>query len=287
MSSLSVGVYVHWRKTGALESLKALLSALAAVGMRALVEEQAAHCISVQGYPLEIIAKESDLFIVLGGDGTLLRLIRDLRGQVRPIMGINFGTLGFLTAFSGREFQEALRALQEGNYRVDERTLLEVGVIRQGESVFRQLGLNDVVLTRGDRLRLVQVEVQIDGELLSEYNADGLIVATSTGSTAYSLSAGGPIVMPNSGVLVVTPICPHALTNRSVVVSNRSMITVKASRGEFPLMLSVDGQDSGQVLVDDLVKVAAGEQKVPLLFPRQFTFADILRSKLGWSGSNI
>ena len=145
----------------------------------------------------------------------------------------------------------------------------------------------DVVLTRGERSRLVQVAVQIDGELLSEYNADGLIVATSTGSTAYSLSAGGPIVMPNSGVLVVTPICPHALTNRSVVVSNRSTITVRASRGEFPLMLSVDGQDSGQVLASDSVKVAAGDRKVPLLFPREFTFADILRSKLRWSGSNI
>jgi NAD+ kinase len=287
MSPLSVGVYVHWRKTGAIDSLKALLSALDAVGMRALVEEHAARCISVKGYPLETVAAESDLIIVLGGDGTILRLIRDLRGDVRPIMGINFGTLGFLTAFSGPGFHEALKAVQEGNYRVDERTLLEVSVIREDEVVLRQLGLNDVVLTRGERSRLVQVEVQIDGELLSEYNADGLIVATSTGSTAYSLSAGGPIVMPRSGVLVVTPICPHALTNRSVVVSNRSLITVRASRGEFPLMLSVDGQDSGQVMPSDLVKVAAGDRRVPLLFPRHFTFADILRSKLRWSGSNI
>ncbi len=288
MPLLNVGVYAHWRKPGVAEVLRALLGSLAACGHHAWVEEHSAALVSVDGHPLETLAKCVDVFIVLGGDGTLLRLVRDLRGQVRPIMGINLGTLGFLTCFNGREFERAVHALRDGSYRVDERTLLETCLIRQsGETARRLSGLNDVVVTRGERSRLVQVAVEIDGTVLSEYNADGLIVATSTGSTAYSLSAGGPIVMPNSGVLVVTPICPHVLTNRSVVVSNHSILTIRAARSEQTLLLSVDGQGAEEIAPGDHVRIAAADHKVPLLFPKHLAFADILRSKLRWSGSAI
>ncbi|MBV8899080.1 MAG: NAD(+)/NADH kinase, partial [Verrucomicrobia bacterium] len=257
MSSVTIGIYAHWRKAGADASLRSLVAAIEAEGMRALVEEHAARLIPVEGHTLKDLAEQCDVFIALGGDGTLLRLIRDLHGYVRPIMGINFGTLGFLTSFSGPEFKEAVRALRDRTYRVDERTLLTARLIRDGRVIFEQTGLNDVVVTRGERSRLVHAEVHIEGNLLTEYNADGLIVATSTGSTAYSLSAGGPIVIPDSGVLLVTPICPHVLTNRSVVVSNRSTLTIRPSRGQGPLLLTVDGHESEQVLPGDHVRIAA------------------------------
>lgn len=287
MSGLTIGIYAHWRKPGADASLRSLVAAIEAEGMRALVEESAARLIPVTGHALDMLAEQCDILIALGGDGTLLRLVRDLHGFLRPIMGINFGTLGFLTSFSGPEFKEAVRALRDGTYRVDERTLLTARLVREGRVISEQSGLNDVVVTRGERSRLVRAEVHIEGNLLTEYNADGLVVATSTGSTAYSLSAGGPIVMPESGVLVVTPICPHVLTNRSVVVSNRSTLTIAPRPGQGPLLLTVDGHESEQVLPGDHVRIAAADRRLPLLFPRHLTFADILRLKLRWSGTNI
>ena len=227
------------------------------------------------------------MFVALGGDGTLLRLVRDLRGKMKPVMGINFGSLGFLTCFGGPEFAVAAKALAMGDYRIDERTMLEASIEREGKTTYSQIGLNDVVVTRGERSRLVRLHLYIDQTHLTEYNADGLIIATSTGSTAYSLSAGGPIVMPNSGMFVVTPICPHVLTNRSVIVSNKSTIRLLPSSGEQQLSVSVDGQESVQLYSSDAVVVRAAHEKLPLILPKNLTFADILGAKLRWSGSAI
>jgi NAD+ kinase len=204
-------------------------------------------------------------------------------------MGINFGSLGFLTGFGGPSFAEAAKALASGDYRVEERTMLEANVRGLRGEVISRVGLNDVVVSRGDRSRLVQIEVSIDQVCLTEYNADGLIVATSTGSTAYSLSAGGPIVIPNSGVFVVTPICPHVLTNRSVVVSNRSTIRLKASHRSVaqPVSMSIDGQEPVHFNIGDEVTVKAADVTLPLVLPSNFTFAGVLRAKLGWSGTAI
>ena len=153
--------------------------------------------------------------------------------------------------------------------------------------ILSQIGLNDVVVTRGEGSHLVRLDLFIDQTHLTQYNADGLIIATSTGSTAYSLSAGGPIVMPNSGVFVVTPICPHVLTNRSVIVSNKSTVRLLPSRGEQQLCVNIDGQESMQLQESDIVTVRQAHVKLPLLFPKLLTFADILGAKLRWSGSAI
>jgi NAD+ kinase len=252
-----------------------------------LVEDHAAKLVSQSGYSLDELYRRVDLFVALGGDGTLLRLVRDLRGKMKPIMGINFGSLGFLTCFGGPEYAVAAKAIATGNYRVDERTLLRASIERKGQVIFSQIGLNDVVVTRSEGSRLVRLELFIDDTHLTEYNADGLIIATSTGSTAYSLSAGGPIVTPNSGVFVVTPICPHVLTNRSVIVSNRSTIRLRPSQGEQQLSMSVDGQGFIQLHANDVVTVQHAHEKLPLLLPKDLTFADILGTKLRWSGSAI
>jgi NAD+ kinase len=287
MASLSLGIYAHWQKAGAAASLKALVHELTTHDITVLLEKHAAELMGRPGHTLEELYHRADLFVALGGDGTLLRLVRDLRGKMKPVMGINFGSLGFLTCFGGPEFAVAAKALATGDYRVDERTLLEASIERKGKTIFSQIGLNDVVVTRGERSRLVRLNLFIDQTHLTEYNADGLIIATSTGSTAYSLSAGGPIVMPNSGVFVVTPICPHVLTNRSVIVSNKSTIRLLPSSGEQQLSASVDGQESMQLYPNDAVTVRPSEERLPLLLPKNLTFADILGAKLRWSGSAI
>jgi NAD+ kinase len=287
MSSLSLGIYAHWRKSGAAASLKALLHELSSHDINVLVESQAAKLVGMAGHPLDALYNQVDLFVALGGDGTLLRLVRDLGGKMKPVMGINFGSLGFLTCFGGPEFAVAAKALAIGEYRVDERTLLEASIERKGKTIFSRVGLNDVVVTRGERSRLVRLHLFIDQTHLTEYNADGLIIATSTGSTAYSLSAGGPIVMPNSGVFVVTPICPHVLTNRSVIVSNKSTIRLLPSIGQQQLSVNIDGQESMQLHPADVVMVRRADQRLPLLLPKNLTFADILGTKLRWSGSAI
>jgi NAD+ kinase len=287
MSSLSLGIYAHWRKSGAEASLRALLRELSLQNINALLEEHAAKLAGQTGYSLDELYDRVDLFVALGGDGTLLRLVRDLRGKMKPVMGINFGSLGFLTCFGGPEYAVAAKALATGDYRVDERTLLEVSIERKGKTLLSQIGLNDVVVTRGERSRLVRLDLYIDQTHLTQYNADGLIIATSTGSTAYSLSAGGPIVMPNSGVFLVTPICPHVLTNRSVIVSNKSTIRLLPSRGEQQLCVNIDGQEPMQLHESDVVIVRPANAKLPLLLPKDLTFADILGAKLRWSGSAI
>jgi NAD+ kinase len=213
-----------------------------------------------KGQTLEWLRRQVDLFVALGGDGTLLRLVRDLHGGWKPIVGINFGSLGFLTAFSGPGFSEVASSLANGNYRVEERTLLQTTIERDRKPLITALGLN---------------------------NADGLIIATATGSTAYSLSAGGPIVAPNSSVFVITPICPHVLTNRSVIVAESSVIHLEPSRGDQPVFLSVDGQESTQFHPGDCVAVRKASVPLPLVFPKHLGFADVLRSKLRWSGSAI
>src|SRR6516162_9395771 len=287
MCSLSLGIYAHWRRPGAETSLKALLYELRQHGVEFLLEENAARLVGESGQSLDELFPRVDLFVALGGDGTLLRLVRGLHGKTKPVMGINFGSLGFLTCFGGPEFADAAKALATGDYRVDERTLLQGSIERKGKTVFSQLGLNDVVVTRGERSRLIRLDVFIGETHLTEYNADGLVIATSTGSTAYSLSAGGPIVMPGSAVFVVTPICPHVLTNRSVIVPQSCTIRLKSSIPAQRLWISIDGQEPVHLQPGDVVAVRAAREKLPLVFPKNLTFADILGTKLRWSGSAI
>jgi NAD+ kinase len=287
MSSLSIGIYAHWRKPGAETCLRALLNALRQYSVDVALEENAAKLVGEPGEPMDKIVSRVHLFVALGGDGTLLRLVRDLEGKRIPVMGINFGSLGFLTCFGGPEYAVAAKALATGDYRIDERTLLQGSIERKGKTIFPHLGLNDIVVTRGERSRLIRVDVFIGETHLTEYNADGLVIATSTGSTAYSLSAGGPIVMPEAAVFVVTPICPHVLTNRSVIVPQSSTIRLKSSIPAQRLSISVDGQESVHLQPGDVVAVRPAAEKLPLVLPKNLTFADILGTKLRWSGSAI
>lgn len=264
----------------------ALQRGLAPHGIEVLLEKQLASLLGVpaEGCDERRLAAASDLLVVLGGDGTILRFLHRVPGRLPPVLGINLGSLGFLTGVSSDESAEAVRCIAEGNCQLSPRTMLRVELSRGGKSeVFT--GLNDAVLSRGPRSQLIKVEVRINGEELCVYNADGLIIATPTGSTAYSMSAGGPLLLPDSACLVLTPICPHALTNRSTVMADTAELELRLVGGVAGV--NVDGQDIREFGPGDVLRVSRAEEKLQLVTLPGRTFSEVLREKLKWSGSNV
>lgn len=259
---------------------------LAPHGIEVLLEKQLAALLGagVTGSDERQLAEESDLLVVLGGDGTILRFLHRVPGRLPPVLGINLGSLGFLTGVSSDESAEAVRCIAAGNYQISQRTMLRVELSRGGKSeVFT--GLNDAVLSRGPRSQLIKVEVRINGEELCLYNADGLIIATPTGSTAYSMSAGGPLLLPDSACFVLTPICPHVLTNRSTVMADSAKLELRLVGGVAGV--NVDGQDIREFGPGDVLRVSCAEEKLQLVTLPGRTFSEVLREKLKWSGSNV
>jgi NAD+ kinase len=233
------------------------------------------------------LATQVDLLVVLGGDGTILSVAGQLGEAIKPIFGINVGSLGFLTCVSSADYRQAVESIAAGRISYSERTLLEVVVTNSGQERARMIGLNDAVLSRGELSRLIRLRTSVDGEVLTEFNADGLIVATPTGSTAYSLSAGGPILAPDSGVFVITPICPHVLTNRSIIVNENSRIAVETSEPDYPVYLTVDGREPLRVEAGSVVAIGKTAKSLPLAVMPDVSFFNVVRQKLKWSGSNL
>ena len=233
------------------------------------------------------LARKSDLLVVMGGDGTILRVVHRLGPNIRPILGVNIGSLGFLTCAGLSEIPRAVESIVRRDFILSHRNLLVAEITASTGERKRFYGLNDVVISRGERSQLVKIQVQIDGAELTHYNADGLIIATPTGSTAYSLAAGGPILMPDSGGFVITPICPHVLTNRSTVVSDRSRIEVHPTVPDQKVFVTVDGRSLRPMQVGDFLRVAKSNRKLPLVMLPERSFPEVLRQKLKWSGSNV
>lgn len=232
------------------------------------------------------VARESDLLVVCGGDGTMLRVARAISGLRTPMLGINAGALGFLTAISGDEISSTLDQIWSGGYSVESRALLSVSGGAKGVPI-RQEALNDIVISRGPVSRLIELDVMVDAELLTRYRCDGLIVSTPTGSTAYSLAAGGAIVNPDADVMTLTPICPHTLSNRSVIVSLRSVVQVRVASARLETMLSADGQVQHHLGPGDEVCIRRSRRVVRLVSLHNHSFFDTLRRKLRWSGSSV
>ena len=232
------------------------------------------------------LAREVDLILVFGGDGTMLRVTRELGGSPTPILGINVGRLGFLTAVTSTELKQALQKIWDLDYRVERRALIEAsGQLKSGPVSLR--ALNDFVVSRGSASRMIELEVRINGEVLTIYRCDGLIVSSPTGSTAYSLSAGGAIVTPEAEVFTITPICPHTLSNRSVVTELRSRIEVKVISEKLETTLTSDGQVQVEMDTGDIVHIGRSRHFVSLVHPGGNSFFETLRQKLHWSGSNL
>lgn len=234
---------------------------------------------------LDDLGRRSDLMLVFGGDGTMLRAAREVAGLSVPLLGINAGHLGFLTTVQADHLAQALKKLTSGKFEVEERDLLEA-TVQRGEERTTHKALNDLVLSRGSGSRLIELEVKVNGELLTRYRCDGLIASSPTGSTAYSLAAGGAIVSPDAEVIMLTPICPHTLSIRPVVVNLRSTIQVTLLSERLVATLSADGQPTVELARGDTVTIRRCERTLRWLRLEGTSFFSTLRQKLGWSGSN-
>lgn len=232
------------------------------------------------------LARETDLLLVFGGDGTMLRAARDTAEAGTPLLGVNLGGLGFLTAISADQFAKELRTVWQGKFTTETRPLIEVGGVPGGRLLARP-ALNDFVVSRGTGSRLIELDVTVDGEELTRYRCDGLIVSSPTGSTAYSLAAGGAIVSPSAEVFTITPICPHTLSNRSVVVSLHSVIGIRALSGKIETLLSADGEVVTPMAAGETVLIRRSERSVRLVHLAGDSFFRTLRQKLNWNGSNV
>jgi len=232
------------------------------------------------------LAAEVDLVVVLGGDGTLLSVANCVAAANPdvPILGVNFGSLGFLTEATLPELYTSLDTAVTGQARVEERLMLRATTVRAGSSLPEQLALNDVVITKSARARMTDLSVSVGDEFVTRVKADGLIVATPTGSTAYNLAAGGPIVQPVVDALVLTPIAPHMLTNRPIVIPAASLVRVQPTMNERDeLYLTFDGQAGYQLEAGDEVRIRCAERRVRLLRPSPRSYFDVLRQKLKWN----
>jgi len=282
-----IGIIAHSNKADARAVLKSVVQALEKRHIKFGLEAETAALIGRSSSLDErSLAVQSTILLVLGGDGTILRVVHRLGSDIRPIFGINIGSLGFLTCVGHSEISRAIESLVKKDYLLSARNLMLVEL--SGSSPRKRLyAVNDVVIGRGQLSALIKVEVSINDAVLTEYNADGLIVATPTGSTAYSLSAGGPILMPDSGAFVITPICPHVLTNRSVVTSDRAVIKASFVQRDKEAFITVDGQQSVALAEGDQLKIVKSSRQLQLAMLPERQFPEVLRQKLKWSGSNV
>ena len=234
------------------------------------------------------LGRKADLLVVLGGDGTILNVVGQLGDDIKPIFGINIGSLGFLTCAASTDCREAVECIAAGKIELSERALLDVHIDPAGPETHHVLRcLNDAVFSRGEISRLIRLAVRVNGEALTEFNADGLIIATPTGSTAYSLSAGGPILAPESGSLVITPICPHTLTNRSIIIGDSAVVEVEATERDYPVFLTIDGREPVHIEAGSVVTVRKAAKSLPLAALPGVSFFSVVRQKLKWRGSNV
>jgi len=226
------------------------------------------------------------LLIVFGGDGTMLHTARQIAGSKTPMLGVNLGGLGFLTAVPSAELAGALKLLWQGKFRYEARALIEAAGTGHGRK-FKAAALNDIVVSRGAASRLIALDVSVNGELITRYRCDGLIVSSPTGSTAYSLAAGGAIVLPTAEVFVLTPICPHALSNRSIILPLSATIRVKAVKTEPATFINADGQIVGELANGDEITIRRSRSTVRLVHLAEGSFLEALRQKLHWRGTYL
>ncbi len=265
--------------------IRSLVRWLAKRGIDAILEDELAGHIRAKSetFPPGKVPRDSDMVIVLGGDGTLLSVARVMRSRQIPILGVNLGSLGFMTDVALKDLYPTLEAVIAGDVTVDERHRLRTELVRKGKVIASEAVLNDVVITKGAIARIIEVAVEIDGQFVTVVRADGLIVATPTGSTAYSLGAGGPILYPSLGAMILTPICPHTLTYRPVVVSDRARAELTLRGDPREVYVTFDGQESEPMQPGDVVTVRKSRSTVKLVSRADKNYFQILRHKLRWA----
>jgi NAD+ kinase len=289
-----VGIISKPQKENIAAVVPRLLEWLRAHNLEVFYDQETAACIAMGGstrqaqgepeVPREELPAKTDMIILLGGDGTLLAAARMMGDSTVPILPVNLGGLGFLTSVTLEELYSVLEEVLAGNHRISERVLLEAQVLRGGQVIEQQRALNDAVLNKAALARIIDLELLIDGGYVCSYKADGLIVSTPTGSTAYSLAAGGPIVYPVLDAFVITPICPHSLTNRPLVVPDTMRIEIDFHCGDESIFLTLDGQVGIELKEGDRVAIRKAPTKLRVVRPVKKTYFQILRNKLKWGG---
>jgi NAD+ kinase len=232
------------------------------------------------------LARQVDLLLVFGGDGTILRVAREIAGSRTPLLGINIGSLGFLTAVPSDQLPRALKQVWEGEFKFESRVLLRA-TGRCGAQLVDESALNDIVVGRGIGSRLIELDVRVDGDLLTRYRCDGLIVSSPTGSTAYSLAAGGAVIFPTAEVMALTPICPHTLSNRALILPLSATIEVTILSPRPANILSADGQVVTELSAGDQITIRRGRRAVRLMHLAGSSFCETLRHKLHWRGATL
>jgi NAD+ kinase len=289
--TINVGVVVNRTKPGARDVLYQLIEfSQSHPSLKLLFEKRTAAMIKRSGLSAPELAKKSDLLLVAGGDGSLIDVVDSVFPSQVPILGVNIGSLGFLTAVSETQVEKILPYLAENNLRLSPRLVLET-LFHHTNSKSRRIpcALNDIVISRASISRLIRIRVEIGDYLVTEYVCDGLIVATPTGSTAYSLASGGPILSPDADAVVLTPICPHTLTNRALVVGTDQIIRIRIVRqpGVPAPTVQFDGRPGGNLRTHEWLEIKPAKNKVQLAYLPHSDFYRVLRQKLKWSGASV
>jgi NAD+ kinase len=284
-----VGLIANSEKVSCASVVKQAARVISAAGRRVYADAVTAPWIGKGPvvYPdAASLAHKADLLLVFGGDGTILRVAREIAGSHTPILGVNIGSLGFLTAVSSNELATALKRVWKGEFTFESRVLLRASGRCNGRLV-QQDALNDIVISRGIASRLIELEVRVGGEPLTCYRCDGLIVSSPTGSTAYSLAAGGAVVFPTAQVLELTPICPHTLSNRSLILPLSANIEVRLVSEKVATILSADGQVVSELSTGDTLTIGRSHRTVRLMHLAGSSFCETLRRKLHWRGATL
>jgi NAD+ kinase len=284
-----VGLIGNSEKPACVDSVRKAARLIQRAGRKVLCDTDTARLVGLKTSvcaDAAALAHESDLLLVFGGDGTMLHIAREIAGSATPMLGVNIGGLGFLTAVPSDELARALAQIWRGEFKYEARALIEGSGMCRGRKI-RETALNDIVISRGAVSRLISLDVSVDNELVTRYRCDGLIISSPTGSTAYSLAAGGPVVLPTAEVFALTPICPHALSSRPIILPLSSTIRVKAASSPHPIILSVDGQVVAELGVGDEVAVRRSRGAVRLMHLADSSFLEALRRKLYWRGAYL
>lgn len=282
-----VGILAKSNDDLVVESTRVLYEFLQARGIQVVLDIDAQKCIQddkVSTVAVEDMHKEIELAIVIGGDGTLLAAAHSMIEFGIPIVGINRGRLGFLTEILPENMLRDIEPVLQGEYFQQDRSVLEAKLIRGDQEISKCIAVNDVVVHAHDVVRMIELETTIDGQHLNYLRADGLIVSTPTGSTAYALSGGGPIVHPSVPATILVPICPHTLSNRPIVIDQNSRIEiVYSTHNEVPGIASIDGQMNAEIIAGDRIVIERCSQPLKLLQPKSYSYFKVLRQKLNWS----
>ncbi len=282
MNLQKIGIILKHNQPKAVEIGIDLAKWLLKKGKEVIFTEDIGKRLNLEYYDKKTIASISDIVIVLGGDGTFLSVARLVKDYSIPIIGVNLGGLGFLTEIKLDEMYDILDDIFNGNYMINERMMLKASLFRGGEKISSYSVLNDVVINKGTLARIIELKTSINDNFVTKYRADGLIVSTPTGSTAYSLAAGGPIIYPELNCIILTPICPHTLTNRPLVISGDDVITVELNSLDNDVMITLDGQVGFSLRDEDIIRIEKDEKKTLILTSPKKNYYETLRTKLKW-----